>query len=79
MPPKSNTRSRYARRQKKPTVVYVGFFLSGAIHQHMTHEEPRYIFFHYWGKGNAQDLATTVRKALDLQTDLLSKQAHGKH
>jgi hypothetical protein len=50
-----------------------------AIHQHMTHEEPRYIFFHYWGKGNAQDMAKTVRKALDLQTDPVSKQAHGKH
>lgn len=50
-----------------------------AIHQHMTHEEPRYIFFHYWGKGNAGDLAKTVKKALDLQTDPAAKQAHGKH
>src|SRR6266508_891220 len=24
-----------------------------AIHQHMTHEEPRIIFFHYWGRGAA--------------------------
>ena len=22
-----------------------------AIHQHMTHENPRYVFLHYWGKG----------------------------
>ena len=22
-----------------------------AIHQHMTHEEPRIMFFHYWGRG----------------------------
>src|SRR6266498_1787086 len=24
-----------------------------AIHQHMTHEEPRIMFFHYWGRGPA--------------------------
>src|SRR5947199_1318379 len=24
-----------------------------AIHQHMTHEEPRIMFFHYWGRGRA--------------------------
>jgi hypothetical protein len=35
-----------------------------AIHQHMTQEEPRYIFFHYWGQGKAQDLATTLEKGL---------------
>ncbi len=28
-----------------------------AIHQHMTHEEPRIMFFHYWGRGRAKDLA----------------------
>jgi hypothetical protein len=49
-----------------------------AIHQHMTHEEPRYLFFHYWGKGNAQDLARTVKKALDLQSDPVAKPAHGR-
>src|SRR2546427_6287648 len=31
-----------------------------AIHQHMTHEEPRIIFFHYWGRGSAKDLAQAV-------------------
>lgn len=36
-----------------------------AIHQHMTHEQPRYMFMHYWGKGSAQDLAKTVKTALD--------------
>ena len=25
-----------------------------AIHQHMTHEEPRIMFFHYWGRGTRQ-------------------------
>jgi hypothetical protein len=38
-----------------------------AIHQHMTHEQPHYLFMHYWGKGNAANLAKTVRKALDAQ------------
>jgi hypothetical protein len=38
-----------------------------AIHQHMTHESPRYVFLHYWGKGKAVDLASGLRKALDTQ------------
>ena len=32
-----------------------------AIHQHMTHEEPRIMFFHYWGRGPAKDLANAVK------------------
>jgi hypothetical protein len=32
-----------------------------AIHQHMTHEEPRIMFFHYWGRGVAKDLAQAVK------------------
>jgi Domain of Unknown Function (DUF1259) len=31
-----------------------------AIHQHMTHEEPRIMFFHYWGRGRAKDLANAI-------------------
>jgi hypothetical protein len=38
-----------------------------AIHNHMTHEQPRYVFLHYWGKGPAQQLARGVRSALDTQ------------
>ena len=38
-----------------------------AIHQHMTHEQPRYVFLHYWGKGKAIDLARAVKKAVDMQ------------
>lgn len=38
-----------------------------AIHQHMTEEEPRYLFLHYWGKGKASDLATNLKEALDVQ------------
>jgi hypothetical protein len=37
-----------------------------AIHQHMTHEEPRIIFFHYWGHGAAKSLAENVKAALAL-------------
>jgi hypothetical protein len=32
-----------------------------AIHQHMTHEEPRIMFFHYWGRGRAKDLANAIK------------------
>ena len=32
-----------------------------AIHQHMTHEEPRIMFFHYWGRGTAKDLAQALK------------------
>jgi hypothetical protein len=35
-----------------------------AIHQHMTHEEPRIMFFHYWGRGAAKDLAQGVKGGL---------------
>ena len=34
-----------------------------AIHQHMTHEQPRMMFFHYWGRGPAKDLAETIKSA----------------
>jgi hypothetical protein len=32
-----------------------------AIHQHMTHEQPRMIFFHYWGRGSAKSLAEAIK------------------
>ena len=35
-----------------------------AIHQHMTHEQPRIMFFHYWGRGPARDLANAVKGGL---------------
>ena len=34
-----------------------------AIHQHMTHEQPRLMFFHYWGRGRAKDLAQAIKGA----------------
>lgn len=36
-----------------------------AIHQHMTGEQPRTLFLHYWGVGPAEDLARGLRAALD--------------
>jgi hypothetical protein len=38
-----------------------------AIHNHMTQEEPQYVFLHYWGKGPAQELARGVKAALNTQ------------
>ena len=38
-----------------------------AIHNHMTHEEPSYVFLHYWGKGPAKQLAAALKVALDQQ------------
>ncbi len=35
-----------------------------AIHQHMTYEQPRIMFFHYWGRGAAKDLAQAVKGGL---------------
>ena len=38
-----------------------------AIHNHMTGEQPQYVFLHYWGKGPAGALANGLRAALDTQ------------
>jgi hypothetical protein len=38
-----------------------------AIHHHMTHEEPRILFLHYWGKGRVESLAGSLKKTLDVQ------------
>lgn len=35
-----------------------------AIHSHMTNEQPRILFFHYWGRGPAKKLAETIQGAL---------------
>jgi hypothetical protein len=36
-----------------------------AIHNHMTHEQPRIMFLHFWGKGSAESLARGIKSALD--------------
>lgn len=38
-----------------------------AIHNHMTFENPRMVFLHYWGIGPSVQLARTLRTALDTQ------------
>ncbi len=36
-----------------------------AVHNHMVHEEPKIFFLHYWGVGQAEQLAKGLRVALD--------------
>ncbi len=36
-----------------------------AIHQHMTGEQPRVMFLHYWGVGKTTDLARGLKSALE--------------
>jgi len=38
-----------------------------AIHQHMTGENPRMIFLHYYGRGKALDLARGIKAAINTQ------------
>ena len=38
-----------------------------AIHHHMSEEQPKVLFLHYWGRGKAEDLARTLRATLDAQ------------
>lgn len=36
-----------------------------SVHNHMVHEDPRIFFLHYWGVGNAVQMAKGLRSALD--------------
>lgn len=36
-----------------------------AVHNHMVQEQPRVLFLHYWGTGNAEHLAKALKAALD--------------
>jgi hypothetical protein len=38
-----------------------------AIHSHMTQENPRILFLHYWGRGKTGDLARALKAALGSQ------------
>jgi hypothetical protein len=38
-----------------------------AIHHHMTHEQPRMLFLHYWGRGTVAKLTGGLKKTLDAQ------------
>jgi hypothetical protein len=44
------------------------------VHNHMVHEKPKVFFLHYWGVGNAEQLAKGLRAALD-QTGKSAQQA----
>lgn len=36
-----------------------------AVHNHMVHEQPKIFFLHYWGVGDAEQLAKGLKSALD--------------
>ena len=38
-----------------------------AIHHHMTHEQPRMLFLHYWGRGSLTMLTQALKKSLEVQ------------
>jgi Domain of Unknown Function (DUF1259) len=42
-----------------------------AIHNHMTHENPRIMFLHYWGRGSALQLAKAVKTAIALTANTM--------
>jgi hypothetical protein len=44
-----------------------------AVHNHMTHETPRIMFLHYWGRGPAKELAKAVKDALSLTENDLTR------
>ena len=44
--------------------IRVGGINIVAIHSHMTHEQPRILFFHYWGRGPAKKLAEAIQGAI---------------
>lgn len=46
-----------------------------AIHHHMTGEQPRMLFLHYWGRGKATDLANAVKIARGEQSKAGAAQA----
>ncbi len=44
-----------------------------AVHNHMVHEQPRIFFLHYWGVGNAEQLANGLKAALNQTGKIKSK------
>jgi hypothetical protein len=44
-----------------------------AIHNHMTMDEPRIMFLHFWGVGKPTDLAKGLKAALDTQGKAIGK------
>ena len=50
-----------------------------AIHNHMTHEEPRVVFLHYWGVGSPEELAQGVKAALEAQANAKPTHQRAEH
>jgi hypothetical protein len=50
-----------------------------AVHNHMVHEQPRIFFLHYWGVGNAEQLARGLRAAIDQTGKSHSKMQMNNH
>jgi hypothetical protein len=50
-----------------------------AIHNHMESEAPRLIFLHYWAVGRADDLAKSIKAALDVRPDRSAHEHHHEH
>ncbi|HUS06220.1 MAG TPA: DUF1259 domain-containing protein [Bryobacteraceae bacterium] len=50
-----------------------------AIHNHMTNEEPQFVFLHYWGKGKAAFLAKAIKAALEKQSAASSSRLTHPH
>jgi hypothetical protein len=46
-----------------------------ALHNHMIGEQPAFIFTHFWSKGKAEDLAKSLKAAMDAQKQAMA----GKH
>jgi protein-tyrosine-phosphatase len=49
-----------------------------AIHNHMTNEEPQYVFLHHMGKDAAAELAKGIKAALDTQAGKLAVAGTGR-
>jgi hypothetical protein len=47
-----------------------------AVHNHMVHETPRIFFLHYWGVGNAEQLAKGIRTALSQTGEKQNSKLH---
>jgi hypothetical protein len=46
-----------------------------ALHGHMVGEKPTIYFTHYWGKGNAEELARGLQQALNAQAEIAKRSA----
>jgi hypothetical protein len=47
-----------------------------AIHHHMTGEQPRMLFLHFWGRGKAVKLAQAIKSALQITPNVMTMHNH---